>query len=205
MLDSQGFNDWAGEYDESIAACDARGEYPFAGYRQVLKRIETIVLEKKGGDVLDLGFGTAALTKPLYDAGCRIYGQDFSEAMLAIAGKKMPEAELYLGDFFTDLALPLTGRKYDFILATYCLHHLSSQQKTELLKRLQGMLKPDGLILIGDISFKTAADQEACRKRAGDGWDEEEVYIVYEELVRDFPQLTYERVSFCGSVFTLTA
>ena len=36
MLDSRGFDMWADGYDESVALCEENGEYPFAGYRELL-------------------------------------------------------------------------------------------------------------------------------------------------------------------------
>ena len=115
MLDSKGFDNWILQYDGSVKRSDEAGEYPFAGYGKILGTIRDRILAAPGRDVLDLGFGTAALTAQLYEAGCRIYGQDFSEGMRALAQEKMPEAKLYPGDFSEALAEELTERQYDAI------------------------------------------------------------------------------------------
>ena len=79
MLDHEGFDLWADSYDRSTACSDECGSYPFAGYSAVLRNIFRRVLSHGAGDVLDIGFGTGVLTASLYQQGCHIWGQDFSE------------------------------------------------------------------------------------------------------------------------------
>ena len=45
--------------------------------------------------------------------------------------------------------------------------------------------------------------QDACRARFAEEWDEDENYIVYEELKEIFPALTCEKISECCCLFTL--
>ena len=94
MLNNTGFDQWADEYDRSVARSDAAGSYPFAGYQEILDAIVDRVTAHGGGAVLDIGFGTGTLTARLYAQGCRIYGQDFSERMVQLAQEKMPDAKL---------------------------------------------------------------------------------------------------------------
>ncbi len=105
MLNKEGFNAWADGYDRSTARSAADGSYPFAGYNEILTEICRRVLSCGAKDVLDIGFGTGVLTAMLYEHGCRIYGQDFSESMIALAQEKMPEATLVCGDFTQNLAM----------------------------------------------------------------------------------------------------
>ena len=39
MLNNTGFDQWADEYDRSVARSDAAGSYPFAGYQEILDAI----------------------------------------------------------------------------------------------------------------------------------------------------------------------
>ena len=203
MLDSLGFDRWADQYDDAVRASDRADAYPFAGYGSVLDEICRRILTRPGASVLDLGFGTGTLTARLYAGGCEIFGQDHSRRMLEIASAKMPLAHLYQGDFSRELAEPLRQRKYDFIVATYALHHLTDPQKVALLTSLRELLEPGGAILVGDISFPTRADLERCRREAGDEWDEEEIYLVAEELRAAVPSADYLPLSRCGGVLTL--
>lgn len=118
MLNNKGFDLWADGYDKSVGMSDEDGTYPFAGYKQVLNEIYNRVLTDKCNTVLDIGFGTGTLTTKLYEQGCRIWGQDFSERMIALAKEKMPEAELHQGDFSKGLVEELKNNKYDTIIAT---------------------------------------------------------------------------------------
>lgn len=119
MLDKNGFDLWADGYDKAVGLSDNSDTYPFAGYRQVLALIYSRCLSRGMPTVLDIGFGTGTLTSKLYDAGCRIYGQDFSPKMLAAAQAKMPDAKLYCGDFTQGLHPEFASRRYDFIVSTY--------------------------------------------------------------------------------------
>ena len=203
MLDQKGFDLWADGYDRAVGLSDEDNSYPFAGYKEVLGRIYQIIMEKPGAAVLDIGFGTGTLTSKLYENGCEVYGQDFSARMIELASVKMPGAHLYRGDFAQGLAEPLRQRRYDFIVATYSLHHLTDGQKAVFLRGLLERLEENGKILIGDVAFETRADLEQCMREAGDEWDDEEFYCVAEELRKEFPGLAFERVSFCAGILTL--
>ena len=184
MLDKKGFDLWADGYDKTVGISDEENTYPFAGYKDVLGNIFQIIMEKQNATVLDIGFGTGTLTTKLYEHGCDIYGQDFSSRMIALASEKMPGSHLYQGDFTRGLAVPLWNQDYDFIMATYSLHHLTDEQKVSFLRSLYDCLKEDGKILIGDVAFETRDKLEQCRQEAGDEWDDEEVYFVADELDR---------------------
>lgn len=205
MLNGEGFDRWADRYDEEVRASETENAYPFAGYGKVLGSIFRIISEKKNASVLDIGFGTGTLTSRLYENGCTVFGQDFSKRMVELASGKMPGAHLYFGDFTKGLVEPLCDMKYDFIVATYSLHHLTDGQKTVLLETLQERLNDGGQILIGDIAFGTRRELERCRMETGEAWDDEEIYCVADELKRTFPALSFTKISFCSGVLSLPA
>ena len=204
MLDKTGFDLWADDYDKAVGISDEEKTYPFAGYKDVLGRIFQTIIEKQNATVLDIGFGTGTLTTKLYERGCVIYGQDFSSRMIDLVIKKMPDAKLYQGDFTQGLAEPLYHQSYDFIVATYSLHHLTDKQKLAFLHTLQDHLKENGKILIGDVAFETREKLNQCRDAAGDEWDDEEIYFVVDELKSAFPNLSFTQVSYCAGILTLT-
>ena len=202
MLDSKGFDLWAGNYDKTVDLSEEAEEYPFAGYKAVLGGVYSAVRQDEGKRVLDIGFGTGVLTKRLYDDGYKIFGVDFSEKMLKTAKAKMPNARLLKHDFSLGLPKELDGESFDFIICTYAFHHLTNQQKIGFINELLKRLAPKGKVLIGDIAFETAAELEECEKKAGEEWDDEEIYAVAEELRTAFPKLKFEKISFCGGIFT---
>ena len=204
MLDNKGFDLWADGYDKTVGVSDEGNTYPFAGYKDVLGTIYKTIMEKGNAVVLDIGFGTGTLTTKLYENGCNIYGQDFSARMIELASQKMPNAHLYQGDFTHGLVEPLLAQNYDFIVATYSLHHLTDEQKVSFLRVLQYHLNPGGQILIGDVAFETRAELEQCRKDSGDAWDDDEIYFVVDELRNAFPTLAFASKSYCAGVLSMT-
>ena len=205
MLSNKGFDLWADGYDKTVNLSDEENSYPFAGYKSVLGSIYRTIMEKSPCTVLDIGFGTGTLAAKLYENGCTVYGQDFSTRMIEIAQQKMPEAALYQGDFSEGLAPELSAKPYDFIVSTYALHHLDLEQKVRFIAELCSRLNPGGTLLIGDIAFETAAELDACRKSVGDEWDDDEIYFIYREMKEYFPNMTFEKASYCAGIFTLKA
>mgnify|MGYP003182919543 FL=1 len=144
MLNSNGFDVWADGYDESVRLADENDAYPFAGYATILKEIYGRVCASGAKAVLDIGFGTGTLAGQLYQQGCDVFGQDFSSRMIQLAQGKMPRAKLYQGDFSLGLVQALKQQRYDAIIATYALHHLTDEQKVAFLQELLPLLQDNG-------------------------------------------------------------
>ena len=204
MLDNKGFDLWADGYDADVGITDDDNEYPFAGYKRILGNIYSTIMNKENAVVLDIGFGTGTLAAKLYEKGCAVYGQDFSERMIGLASERMPGAHLYQGDFAQGLVAPLKEQTYDFIVATYSIHHLTDNQKIVFIKDLLTHLNEGGKILIGDVAFETREEFDACMEAAGDEWDDDEFYCVAEELRAEFPNLTFEKISFCSGILLIS-
>jgi len=203
MLNSKGFDLWADGYDRAVDLSDEDDTYPFAGYKKVLGTIYAAVLERNARRVLDIGFGTGVLTARLYAAGCTITGVDFSRRMIEIAREKMPEAVLFEHDFSTGLPQELENAAFDAVVCTYAIHHLEDQQKADFIRGLQAHLDPGGVIYIGDIAFSTRDELNACRTASGEDWDEDEIYIVAEELKKEIPGVQFEKISHCAGVIAI--
>lgn len=203
MLNSNGFDVWADGYDESVRLADESDAYPFAGYAAILKEIYGRVCASGAKAVLDIGFGTGTLAGQLYQQGCDVFGQDFSSRMIQLAQEKMPRAQLYQGDFSLGLVQELKQQRYDAIIATYALHHLTDEQKVAFFQELLPLLQDNGCIYVGDVAFATRAQLGQCKAQAGDDWDASEIYFVYDELKQAFSQLRFEPVSHCAGLLTL--
>ena len=203
MLDNKGFDVWAEEYDTSVKLSNEDNTYPFAGYNEIIYKIYKKVISKSNATVLDIGFGTGTLTQKLYQYGCDIYGQDFSLRMIELASNRMPNANLYQGDFTKGVVEQLKQRLYDFIIATYSIHHLKRDEKVKFLHELLSLLNKNGMILIGDVMFETQKELEKCREELLDKWDNYEFYCVVSDLKKEFPNLQFERISFCSGIISL--
>ena len=203
MMDSNAFDLWADEYNRSVKGSDEENSYPFAGYQRVLEAIYSEIRKMDAHRVLDVGFGTGILANRLYRDGCHVTGIDFSDRMLQIAREKMPEAVLIRHDFSTGLPLQLQEEDFDAIVCTYAIHHLTDKQKRSFLAELQSHLAPGGKIFVGDVAFPSRCDLEACRISSGDEWDDEEIYLVADEVLPSLPGAHFESISFCAGILTL--
>lgn len=204
MLDNNGFNLWANDYDKEVGISNEDNTYPFAGYKSVLNKIYNEIRKISAKNILDIGFGTGTLTKKLYENGYIIYGQDFSDKMVEIAQNKMSNAKLYNGDFSKGLVKELKENKYDVIIATYSLHHLTDMQKIKFINNeLMPLLNDDGIIYIGDIAFETKTELEECKNKYIADWDNDEIYWVYNEIKDKVISSSFEKMSECAGIIKI--
>jgi 2-polyprenyl-3-methyl-5-hydroxy-6-metoxy-1,4-benzoquinol methylase len=207
MLNNRGFDLWANDYDKSVNISEDNNEYPFAGYKDVLNYIYNQVRQQHCTSILDIGFGTGILTAQLYNAGCNITGIDFSSNMIDIARQKMPNATLINWDFSKGLSDEIEKSKFDFIISTYAIHHLTDKEKISFIKLLTSLLNANGKILIGDISFETRNELEVSKEKYKESWDNDEIYFVADEIkesLMDKYSCMYIKISHCAGILSIT-
>ena len=61
MLNKEGFDLWADDYDKAVGLSDEENTYPFAGYKEVLGGIFQTIMQKKSAAVPNPISSTAAL------------------------------------------------------------------------------------------------------------------------------------------------
>lgn len=206
VLNQEGFNQWAANYDQSVAQSQQEQSYPFAGYDEVLARIEKRIAAHPGALVLDAGFGTGVLTERLARAGAVLSGFDFASAMVDSVKKKLPQAQLFIHDFNDGWPAVLAEDQFDFIVSTYALHHCGMADQIAWIQAMTAHLKPQGQVLIGDIAFENEEAYKLCRRQAASRWDAEETYLTREQLQSVFGgQFTWERCSFCAALMIFKA
>ena len=105
-----------------------------------------------------------------------------------------------------DVPQMLGERKFDCIIAVYALHHLPDAEKYALLTALREHLNPEGVIVLGDVSFPDREGLEAVREAYEEDWDDSEFYLVREELEQALPQFDVDciPISFCADVLILS-
>lgn len=205
MLSNQGFNLWADNYDKTVQISEENNLYPFAGYKKILNVIFNEAMQKENSEILDIGFGTGVLTSKLYSNGHQIDGVDFSSKMISIAQSIMPNANLIEWDFSMSLPREILGKKYDSIISTYALHHLTDEEKITFITNLIPLLKKDGKIFIGDVSFETREKLNKCRLDSIDYGDDDEFYFVYDEINSSLEnECEFYPISHCGGVFIIS-
>ena len=82
-------------------------------------------------------------------------------------------------------------------------YQMGTHKKKCLFLELRNHLKENGKIIIGDVAFETRKDLEECKLKAGDTWDNDEIYFVVEELRKDFPSLSFTQMSDCAGILIL--
>ncbi|NLM97377.1 MAG: class I SAM-dependent methyltransferase [Halanaerobiaceae bacterium] len=169
--------------------------------------VQNMIKLDKDVKILDIGIGTGLLTEELYKKGAQIYGIDFSKKMLEIAEKKMPGGIFYLHDFRYGLPEELNEEKFDYIVSSYAIHHINLDEKIELIKELKNRLKEKGKIIIADVAFETEEKLDECRQNSGELWDDDEFYIVLEDIKDRIAELNlemeYTQISFCAGVLVI--
>ena len=157
--------------------------------------------------VLELGIGTGNLARRFVDAGCTVWGVDFSKNMLAQAAAKAPGVTLIQADLLADW--PEADEQFDRIVSSYALHHFDLPAKVRLISRIaRHRLRRGGRIAIADIGFPTAQSRSEAKERFAAAWEDDEHYWAANEAVVAFGQqglqCAYKQVSICAGVLTLT-
>jgi cyclopropane fatty-acyl-phospholipid synthase-like methyltransferase len=111
--------------------------------------------EKQPFTLLDLGCGDAHfLTHALQGKVIKLYrGFDLSDPALILAAKNIGtlncKSELINIDFMTGMRQ--TNTKFDIILTSFALHHLTLKEKTEFFRLANNILTDNGLLLVIDL------------------------------------------------------
>lgn len=197
------FDDWADRYDESVQSEDG---FPFRGYHAATNRAVALAGAEPSSRILDLGTGTGNLARRFVDLGCRVWGIDFSQAMLQRARIKVPEARLAQADILGSWPEEFRGR-FDRIVSGYVFHHFDLEEKVDLLARLKrDHCEHGGRIVVADISFPTKDALSRARARYADSWDEEHYWVAAEILPaceRAGLAVQYEKVDELAAVYVV--
>ena len=115
--------------------------------KELMKFIKRLAL-KKGGKILDIGFGDGKLLEILFQEGYQSYGVDFSESNINFTKKLFKERgesiQLEIGDISR---IPFQDKFFDVIIASEILEHLNDQILKMGLNELFRVLKENGTLL----------------------------------------------------------
>lgn len=197
------FDEWADSYDLDVVSFD---RFPFAGYSETLQAVVDTAAPRAGMTVLDLGIGTGNLARYFADAGCKVWGSDYSTAMLERARQKLPEVTLVLHDLRDPWPSEL-DRRFDRIVSAYTMHHFDLHEKVRILAGMsKDHLEPGAYIVIADISFPSLQDMQAFATASGDAWEEEPYWLAGEAksaLKEAGFACQYQQVSPCSGVYRI--
>ncbi len=130
-----------------------------AGYDALLTWVASMAGHARSA-IVDLGAGTGNLTVRLPE-GARVVCVDVSAKMLALARPKLTgRAVSYVLCDVMDYVEAARG-PWDAVVSTYALHHLEDDEKKSLIDTIAPKLCRGGVLAIGDLGFRDAADREA--------------------------------------------
>jgi ubiquinone/menaquinone biosynthesis C-methylase UbiE len=117
----------------------------------VLKELEHILNTiPKGSKVLDIGCGTAHLTKWIQDKGFEVYGIEPSTEMYDFAVKNFPEINIQKG---ISSKLPFENNTFDVIVAFEVLRYLDKDENKKTYAEMYRTLKPNGTFFITQVNL----------------------------------------------------
>lgn len=111
--------------------------------------------------VLDIGCGAGRDAKFFSDFGLQVAGIDFSEKLIDIAKKKVPEGEFYVMDFEN---LEFSENEFDGIWASASLLHIPKKRLLSVFKKIYFVLKKDGLFY---SSFRVGEGEKFTEEKRG--------------------------------------
>lgn len=124
--------------------------------------------------LLDLGCGDSSLiAQALSGTQVQFYqGLDLSQAALDIAQKSFDhlncDRQFFKGNltqFETEFYQQNGNQKYDGILASFSLHHLSFEYKETLISQIFNLLNQDGVFILNDVFRKASESRDYYLER----------------------------------------
>lgn len=99
----------------------------------------------KNGKVLDVGCGAGVpVAKFLVEAGFEVVGIDFSEKMLKLARKNVPQATFVRKNM---TKMDFADNSFDGLTAFYSIIHVPREKHSLLFKSFNRILRPSGIML----------------------------------------------------------
>lgn len=118
-------------------------------YQQLLERIVQHLDLQKTDLVLDAGSGTGNLAVLIEKSGARAVGIDFSSAGVAVHKRKIPNADVRIGDLTEPLPFP--DNHFDKICSNNVIYTIPVEKRLDLLNEFYRVLKPGGIVVISNI------------------------------------------------------
>jgi tRNA (cmo5U34)-methyltransferase len=143
------------EWNPDTYLAEMAAEIP--GYEELQEAVTAATAGIDATRVLELGTGTGetALRVRAGQPEAEWVGIDASEAMLARARERLPDADLRL----QRLEDELPEGPFDLVVSALAVHHLDGAGKRALFSCVAGVLRPGGLFVLGDVVVPAAGQE----------------------------------------------
>lgn len=123
----------------------------FPAYKEQISAFEQRFIEPES-EILDIGCGPGSNAKILLDnnRGYTVTGFDLSKKLIQIARENVPGAEF----FVEDIRQFSSNKKYDVIIAAFCIVHLSDHDTITLIKKISDILTENGSLYLSFMEGK---------------------------------------------------
>jgi ubiquinone/menaquinone biosynthesis C-methylase UbiE len=155
---------------ERVAAYDA-GMQLMHPNREKMIQIALEMLPFRASDsvnAIDLGAGTGYFSAKFLDRfpTARVTAVDGAAAMLELArlrlGPSVSRVHFIVHDFRNLAALAGNESPFDAVFSSFALHHLNADEKADLIRQADGLLRPGGWFINADIVRAETATAERC-------------------------------------------
>ena len=123
-------------------------------FKSIYDKSSHVLDISKYDSVLDIGCGTGALPKILYDKGLKVVGVDPSAGMLKQANKKLKDASIELVKINPGDKLPFEDKSFDLVITSYVAHGLKTKERIELYEEMKRIARE--IVIIHDYNDKRA-------------------------------------------------
>lgn len=149
-----------------------------------------------GSLVLDVGCGAGVKSRYLTERSLKVLGIDFSEKMIEICRRDIPEAEFRVLDMRQAGALE---ESFDGIFAQASLLHIKKDEVAKVLENLVSRLKRGGHLYLAVKEIRSGQPEEMIQKEDDYGFSYERFfsYFTLDELKKHMQQLGLETVFDC--------
>lgn len=148
---------------------------------------------KPGSLVLDVGCGGGTKSKYLLGAGLTVIGIDFSDKLIDIAKREVPQGEFLVMDMHDAGNLK---REFDGIFAQASLLHIPKKEVSAVLHALASKLTIGGFFYIAVKGIQPGKSEEEIKEENKYGYPYQRFFSYYsiDELIRYFKELGFEIV-----------
>jgi len=155
----------------------------------------------KGASILDIGCGAGVKSRYLSDKGFKVTGMDFSEKMIEIAKREVPNVDFVVGDIYE---LDSYQNKFDAVFAQAVLLHIPKERVVEVLEKFKNKLKPNGVLYLAVKEVKVDGTDNEIIKENDYGYEYERFFSYFtlietkEYINRLGLKLVWEKVANSG-------